>query len=170
MSLFLRFKIYAVVFVLTHVAAVTAQGASPTRVLSFEEHTPSELDRRAAIDGVLLLSYARSADVLAGSMARAEEIWRKPKTAALSADERQQVLDIFEQVVAHLVALDAMARFHFNFWRIDPIKEPARHARHFATAFAAYCLKVRLALLLVDRTLNKPQFEILFDDVDSHDL
>lgn len=131
---------------------------------SFRELGPERLDARARRDAILLASYARGIDRLITELQRTQALFDRDAKTPLNPDERKLTLDLFEQVVAYSVALDLMAVFHFEFWRIDVIKQPVRHARHFAIAFAAYCLKVRLGLRFADATLNRPQFEKLLDE------
>jgi hypothetical protein len=128
------------------------------------ELTKAELDLRAANDIRLIQSYASGVERILGELEAAAKMWNKPKDQALSAEERVSALALFEQVLAHGVALDGMAHFHLEFWRIAAMKDPARHARHFALGFAAYCLKARLGLTFVSLTQNKPQFETLLDE------
>ena len=143
--------------------AQTAQ-AAPSSSSALGELSTAQLDLRAQNDIRWLVSYANGVERLLGDLSGAAGLWAKSKDVALSAEERTTALALFEQVLSHEVALDALARFHFDFWRIDALKDPARHARHFAIGFAAYCLKVRLGLAFVDLTLNKPQFETLLDE------
>lgn len=97
-------------------------------------------------------------------LAEAGALFERPADRGLSADERRQALELFEAVLDHTIALDQMARFHLDFLQISVLKDRARHARHFALYFAAYTEKLSLGLALVDRTINKPQFEKLFDE------
>jgi hypothetical protein len=125
---------------------------------------PSERDLRAQSDTVLLRSYARGIDNLLEQLDQNNALWNKDRKTPLSPDERRLALSLFGQVLSYVIALDSMAEFHFDFWRIDVLKDPVRHAQHFALAFAAYCVKVQLGLAFIDKTLNKPQFEKLLDE------
>jgi hypothetical protein len=82
----------------------------------------------------------------------------------LSADERREALSLFEAVLDNSIVLDRLAQFHIAFFQISPMSDPVRHARHFALFFAAYLEKLALGIALVDKTINKPQFEKLFDE------
>ena len=64
----------------------------------------------------------------------------------------------------YALALDAIARFHLEFWRLNLLSDGERHARHFDLGFASYLEKHALALTLIGLTINKPQFEKLFDE------
>jgi hypothetical protein len=143
---------------------VATAGAAEPRIGSFRELGPAELDARAKRDAVLLASYARGIESLIAELERRRDLFERGGQTPLDPDERELALSLFEHVVDYSVALDQMAVFHFEFWRVDIIRQPIRHARHFAVAFAAYCLMVRLGLQFADFTLNRPQFEKLLDE------
>ena len=94
----------------------------------------------------------------------ATKLFDKGPTDGLTADERVEALSLFESTLDHSVELDKIARFHLSFFDISVMDDPARHARHFVLFFAAYVEKLALGLALIDRTINKPQFEELFDE------
>jgi hypothetical protein len=148
----------------TLVAICVPAAAQAARGERLRDLSDVEMDHRARADAQLLRSYARASAKLIDQLDKHAALWDRDKQEPLTPDERRLAISLFEQVLAYVVALDSMSGFHFDFWRIDVVKRPARHARHFALAFAAYCMKVRLGLAFVDRTLNKPQFEKLLDE------
>lgn len=122
------------------------------------------LDLRAEVDAAELLRYARVADELTKTLAQHASLFRREATESLSADEKALALDLFEQVLAYQVALDSLARFHFDFYRIPVIGQATRHARHFLLGFTAYLEQVRLGTELIQRTVGQAQFEKLLDE------
>lgn len=131
---------------------------------SFSRLAPEELDMRAERDALRFKRIVGQTIRLHKRLTESAGLFDRPGDAALSADERKEALDLFEAVLDHSIALDAMARFHLDFLQISVLKDPERHARHFALFFAAYTEKLALGLSLIDRTINKPQFEKLFDE------
>lgn len=141
-------------------AVVGADG----RRSSFARLAPEELDMHAERDALRFKRIVGQTIRLQQRLAQSAALFDRSSDHALSADERREALDLFEAVLDHSIALDAMARFHLDFLQISVLKDPARHARHFALFFAAYTEKLALGLALIDRTINKPQFEKLFDE------
>lgn len=131
---------------------------------SFAQLAPEVLDMHAERDALRFKRIVGQTIRLQQRLADSAALFERPAERALSADERKEALDLFEAVLDHSIALDAMARFHLDFLQISVLKDPLRHARHFALFFAAYTEKLALGLSLIDRTINKPQFEKLFDE------
>jgi hypothetical protein len=134
------------------------------RRADFSTLAPEELDLHADRDALHFKHMVAQTIRLNRRLAESGALFDRPPDQGLSADERKQALDLFEAVLDETVALDALARFHLDFLRISVLKDPTRHARHFALFFAAYVEKLALGLALIDRTINKPQFEKLFDE------
>lgn len=124
----------------------------------------AERDARAANDAVLLRRLASSTNRLAQDLAADSALFDRSREVGLSADERARALTLFASVLDHCHALDAVVQFNLEFWRINPLTQTERHARHFDLGFLAYVEKLALALALVDQTINKPQFEKLLDE------
>ncbi|MFC1609649.1 YiiX/YebB-like N1pC/P60 family cysteine hydrolase [Myxococcota bacterium] len=143
---------------------VGGPGQASSRSVRLRDISNAEMDARARSDARLLRSYAGGIDNILRQLDEHGDLWGRPKTIPLDPDERRLSFALFEQVLSYVIALDTMAAFHFDFWRIDVLTDPARHARHFALAFTGYCMKVRLGLAFIDKTLNKPQFEKLLDE------
>lgn len=141
--------------------AAAPAAAAPARL----DQLPAALaDRRAHHDLKLLKSYTLAISRLRRALRTEGALFDRPLEDALSPDERSRVLSLFEQVVSHTVALDRLAAFHGDFWRVGAVRNPVRHARHFAIGYAAYCLRLALGLHFVDLTLGKRQFEKLLDE------
>lgn len=128
------------------------------------EYAPEALDLRAHTDFLRLKSYTHGVRLILDELSRMSPIFDKPDTEVLTPDERKKVLALLEQVIAHAVGLESVARFHFDFWKVPVLSDPARHARHFALAFAAYTEQLRVALAFIDATLGKRHFEVLLDE------
>lgn len=139
--------------------------AAPARA-GLVDAAPEVLDLQAAAEIERLKRYDAAVTRILADVAARAELFARPPEQALSADERRDALALFSTVLDHAVALDRMAAHHFDFWKIPPTKDAARHARHFALAFAALTERQRLALAFVDATVDKPQFEKLFDEGD----
>ncbi len=150
----------------TATSPTTSPASEPTasRRVRFQDFTPAELDERARKDGERFQRLVAATNRLEKQLRESKTLFDRPGEVALSADERDQALDLFADVLDHTVALDALARFHLEFWRLNLVTNPQRHAQHFDLGFAAYLEKHALALALVDLTINKPQFEKLFDE------
>lgn len=112
----------------------------------------------------MLRRLASSTNRLSQDLAADTALFSRPRDVALSPDERARALTLFASVLDHCHALDAVVQFHLDFWRINPLTQSERHARHFNLGFLAYVEKLALALALVDQTINKPQFEKLLDE------
>jgi hypothetical protein len=135
--------------------------ARPARL---KDLSTAALDARAQHDLERFKSYNHAVYRLRRAIHREFNLLDRRRDEPLSPDERKRVLALFEQVVQYVVALDGLARFHADFWRIPVTRDPERHARHFAVGFAASALRMTLGLEFVGRTLNKPQFEKLLDE------
>ena len=142
----------------------TTAKENAARRVRFADFTPAELDERAKIDAERFQRMVAATIRLQNQLGANQALFDRPADAALSADDRDLALDLFTDVLDHSFALDALAAFHLEFWRLNLVTNPERHARHFDLGFAAYLEKHALALALVDLTLNKPQFEKLFDE------
>jgi hypothetical protein len=143
---------------------VVALGPGRARAERLADLAPEVLDLQAAGEVAKVKRFDAAVGRILGELKARAALFARPEDQALAADERREVLQLFSSVLDHTVALDRMAAFHFDFWKINPVKDPARHARHFALAFAAMCERQRLALAFVDVTQDKPQFEKLFDE------
>lgn len=167
---FTRVLLVAVAVALLAVGAVLAFREDPLvvvedgRAVRFSRMAPEELDLRAERDVLRLKRIVGHTIRLEQRLAAATALFERPAEQGLSADERAEALSLFEAVVDNAIALDTLARFHLDFFRIDVLEDSERHARHFALFFAAYVEKLALSLALIDRTINKPQFEKLFDE------
>lgn len=135
-----------------------------TRRVKFTDFSKAELDERAQKDAERFRRMVAATNRLSADIEAQKALWDRPMEQALTADERDQALSLFADVLDHTFALDALARFHLEFWKLNLVTEPERHARHFDLGFAAYLEKHALALALIDHTINKPQFEKLFDE------
>ncbi|MDP2342426.1 MAG: YiiX/YebB-like N1pC/P60 family cysteine hydrolase [Deltaproteobacteria bacterium] len=145
-------------------ATPTTTAVAAARRVRFQDFTPAELDERAKKDAERFQRTVLATNRLTKEIAASAVLFDRPADVVLKADERDQALTLFSDVLDHSFALDALARFHLEFWRLNLVTNPERHARHFDLGFAAYLEKHALALALVDTTINKPQFEKLFDE------
>jgi hypothetical protein len=148
-------------------APETAPGAVPDesgRRVKFASFSAAELDERASKDAERLRRIVGATNRLSTEILAKGALFNRPMEQALTADERDEALDLFSEVLDHAFALDALSRFHLEFWRLNIVTQPERHARHFDIGFAAYLEKHALALTLIDQTINKSQFEKLFDE------
>jgi hypothetical protein len=143
-------------------AADTAQREK--RRVKLAQFTKAELDARAKTDAERFRRMTAATNRLASDITSSRELFARPMEQALSADERQRALLLFADVLDHTMALDALARFHLDFYRVNVVTDKERHARHFDIGFAAYLEKHALALALIDQTINRAQFEKLFDE------
>ena len=151
----------AVVLLLREDAKVRA---SDGRRVSLAQLAPEELDMYAERDALRFKRIVGQTIRLEQRLTDKSALFDRPADRGLTADERKEALDLFEAVLDHAIALDELARFHLDFLQISVLADPMRHARHFALFFAAYTEKLALGLALIDRTINKPQFEKLFDE------
>ncbi len=143
-------------------AAVTVDDSN--RRTRFQDFTKEELDQRALKDAQRYQRMAAATIRLTESIRTNDTLFDRAADVALSADQRDHALVLFADVLDHTFALDALSRFHLDFWRLNLVTDPERHARHFDLGFAAYLEKHALALSLIEATHNKPQFEKLFDE------
>jgi hypothetical protein len=141
----------------------TAPDAAGRRV-KLADFSKAELDERAKRDAERFQRMVAATIRLSNDIEAKKALFDRPADQALTADERDDALALFADVLDYTFALDALARFHLEFWRLNVVTEPERHARHFDLGFAAYLEKHALALTLIDHTINKPQFEKLFDE------
>jgi hypothetical protein len=132
--------------------------------LRLDELSKATLDRRADHDLKLLKSYTLGISRLQRALRKHSDLFQRDRDVKLSPDERELALALFEQVFSYTVALDRLAAFHGDFWRLGAVRNARRHARHFAIGFSAYCLRLSLGLGFVDRTIGRPQFEKLLDE------
>lgn len=158
------------------ISAVGASGCKPkvepasvtvddsNRRVRFQDFSPEELDQRALKDAERYRRMVAATNRLSQAVSTNDVLFDRPAELALGADQRDQALQLFADVLDHTLALDALARFHLDFWRLNLVTQPERHARHFDLGFAAYLEKHALALTLIEQTHNKPQFEKLFDE------
>jgi hypothetical protein len=134
------------------------------RAVRFSQMAPEVLDLRAERDVARLKRIVAQTIRLNRQLQAADALFDRPREQGLTADERAEALTLFEAVLDHSIALDALSRFHLDFFHVNVLKDSERHARHFALFFTAYLEKLALGLALIDRTINKPQFEKLFDE------
>jgi hypothetical protein len=130
----------------------------------FQQQAPEVLALKAERDAARYKTYVTNITRLEQRLTAAAPLFERDGDSALTADERKQALGLFSEVVDHILALDQIARYHLEFWKLSPIADRERHARHFALFFAAYCEKLALGVQFIDRTINKPQFEKLYDE------
>ena len=134
------------------------------QVTTFPDMAPEQRDLRADRDAVAFKRLVGQTMRLQRSLEEQRSLFDKGPDEGLTADERREALSLFEAVLDNSIALDTLARFHLDFWHVNVVSDRERHARHFALFFASYVEKLALGLALVDRTINKPQFEKLFDE------
>ena len=134
------------------------------RVTTFARMAPEQLDMRAGRDAAAFKRLVNNTIRLEKRLAEQSAMFDKRPDDGLTADERREALALFEAVIDNTVALDTLARFHLDFWHVNALTDRERHARHFALFFATYVEKLALGLALIDKTINKPQFEKLFDE------
>ncbi len=133
-------------------------------LIRFEDCTVEERDARARedlrrLDALLAADDRLQRDVLAHG-----ELFARDDDAPLSAIERVVALQLFDRAVDLQSAANAITRFHMGFVDIDPLDEPARHARHFAIAHRAYFRRLSSGMDLCQRALGKSAFEVLLDE------
>lgn len=134
------------------------------QVTTFPKMAPEQLDMRADRDAVAFKRMVASTIRLQKAIEENDALWKRGPDQGLTADERREAVAIFEAVLDNSIALDQLARFHLDFWHVNAVTDRERHARHFSLFFAAYVEKLAIGLTLIDRTINKPQFEKLFDE------
>ncbi len=133
--------------------------------MSLADLPAAEQDRRAARDAKRLVALARSSARLAKDIASRAPRWTGDGgTEILPADERAAALSLFDRVLDHQLAYDAISNLHMGFWRIDPLGDGPRHARHFALGAGAYLGRLALGMELVGRTLGNARVEPLLDE------
>ncbi len=130
----------------------------------FADVAPELLDMQAQRDVVLFKRYVTRIQRIEQGLTSSASLFDRASDAGLTADERELAMALFQEVLDHSAALDQIERYHLEFWRLSPASDLPRHTQHFALFFAAYVEKLALGLALVDRTINKPQFEKLFDE------
>lgn len=123
-----------------------------------------DLDKQSAIDARLLRLLVSSCASLTKLIEERSSLWERPEQEALSFEERRLTLQFFDRLMDYQLLLDQLSNFHLDFWGIDVFSDPRRHARHFALGFYAYCSQLALGLCFIERTLNKPQFEVFLDE------
>lgn len=133
-------------------------------VTTFPAMAPEQLDRRADQDAATFKRLVGQTMRLQRVLEEQRALFDKGSDEGLTADERADAMSLLQAVLDNSIALDTLARFHLDFWHVNVVSERERHARHFALFFASYVEKLALGLALIDRTINKPQFEKLFDE------
>jgi hypothetical protein len=123
-----------------------------------------ELDQQAQADAQLLQQVSAQCALLGNFIDTQKSLWERSDEAALSPDERRLAMQLFDRILDYQLLLDGLTQFHLGFWRLDVFSEPMRHSRHFLLGFHAYYNQMSLGLRFIERTLNKPQFETLFDE------
>lgn len=147
---------------LVGMALGTPAAAAPRR---FETLTPAARQQRWRSDARQLQAFSKHVTRLVVELDASESLWDREKTEVLTADERERALDLFGSVLEFALALDSISTYHFDgFWRVSLARHPVRHAQHFALGFAAYCGKLLLGFVFIEKTLGKPQFEALLDE------
>ncbi len=127
-------------------------------------YTSDELAGRTKQDASNMKRMAGAANRLVKALREDRALFERGGDVPLSADERARALSHFADILDHCHALDALVRFHLDVWRINPVTQSEQHAQHFDVGFLAYLEKLALALSFIDTTINKPQFEKLFDE------
>lgn len=145
-------------------ALAAPAGAEPRRALRLDQLDVEVLDRVASADLRRLKSYVLGVSRLRRELREHKALFDKRPDEPLTPDERRAAFALFEQVLDYTIALDALARFHGDFWRIRLRDDPLRHARHFLLGFSARCTRLALGFSFIDQTLGKPQFEKLLDE------
>jgi hypothetical protein len=121
-------------------------------------------DDTGAGDAVAFTRLAAGTNRIVATMREQQGLFDRPGDQALTADERGASLALFADVLDHTLALDALSRRHLAAWRKQPLPTSAASVRHLDLGFAAYVEKLSLGLALIERTINKPQFEKLYDE------
>ncbi len=134
------------------------------RTRGFEDCTPGDRDERAREDEEKVEALARACDRFMADLGLHEALWNRTEQVPLSSVERVTALCLFDRAVDLQLAAESISSFHMHFWRIDPSREPVRHARHFALAHRAYFRRLTVAMDLCRRTRSLPQFETLLDE------
>ncbi len=138
-------------------------GCAASARAAIPDLSAAQLDRRALSDVQLLREYVAGTRRLVADLQAQRALFEKGERP-LTPEERATALDLFEQVLAYEIALDGLAGFHLDFWRIDVLRDPARHARHFAIGYTAYLHQLALGLSFIERTHGKDAFERLLDE------
>lgn len=146
-------------------ALVLTLGAATPASAGISGLSAEQLDRRALSDVALLREYVAATRRLVGDLQTHRALFEKGEKP-LTPEERETALQLFEQVLAYEIALDGVSGFHLDFWRIDVLRDPSRHARHFAIGYAAYLHQLALGLSFIERTHGKDAFEKLLDEGD----
>ncbi len=143
-------------------STAVARAGAPTSAEtgSNQNEAAVQADRDAAAFAHLVQGAIR---VLARMQAE-QSLLDRPAEQPLGADERTRALSLFSEVLDHAFALDAIAQRHFERWKGSPLPTSPASVRHLDLGFAAYVEKLALVLAFVDRTINKPQFEKLYDE------
>jgi hypothetical protein len=123
-----------------------------------------ELDHQAETDARLLRQLSGHCGLLSKFIETQKSLWERGPERALSPDERRLSMQIFDRLLDYQLLLDGMSQFHQDFWYLDVFSDPTRHARHFLLGFHSYCHQLALGLRFIEKTINKPQFEVLFDE------
>src|SRR5687767_2848755 len=105
---------------------------------TLDQWSHDELDARARLDAHRLTVLSRNAGRLAADLDGHPELWTRDGCSMLPPDERRAALTLFDRVLDLQIAFDAISTLHHDFWRIGPVDDAARHARHFALHCAAY--------------------------------
>jgi hypothetical protein len=123
-----------------------------------------DLDQQSQTDAMILQRLSTQCALLGGFIDSQKSLWTRSDEAALSPDERRLAMQLFDRLLDYQLLLDGITQFHSDFWRLDVFSDPMRHARHFLLGSHAYYNQMALGLRFIERTINKPQFETLFDE------
>ena len=134
------------------------------RRIRLTDLSPEEIDLRSRGDASRFRRTVAAIQRLQSRIEQQRSVFDHPAEHLLTADERKDALDVFAAVLDHAIALDAQSRFHLELAKGKALTNPGAHAVHFTLGFAAYVEKLSLSIALVERTINKPQFEKLFDE------
>ena len=126
--------------------------------------TREQLDLRVERDARDLERLRDCADRYIEELDRHERLWERDAAAPLTSDERRVVRLLFDRALDLEVAHDSVTSFHGGFWRIDPLDDLSRHARHFALATAAYLRRLSIGLELLGRVAGRAAFERTLDE------
>jgi hypothetical protein len=127
----------------------------------FEDCTPEERDARAREDLRRLGALLTASDRLERDVLANDAMFQRDEDAPV---ERAVALHLFDRAMDLQSAANGITRFHMGFVHVDPLSEPARHARHFALAHHAYFRRLSLGMGLCHRAMGKGALDVLLDE------
>jgi len=159
------------VWVVVALAQVLGAGCRKERGVDMMSLTTEERSQKFEDDLALIARYdAGLNDVLSYAAAR-PELFPDKGVVELTADQTEELLQIWRSLLDYMRALDGIKAYWHDFHRINPVTERDAHARAFLVGYTAWMVQYRQGLRFVDLSVPKPALETLLDEASPrHDI